>query len=218
MARVLIGVPCTEQLPVEFVRCLVALRRNHNLSVMLFPNSLVHAARDQIAQAVIEQKFDYLCFIDSDMCFGDGAIDALIEDNKDIITGLYFKRKYPYSPVLYKTIAGKDEEGKGGGAIPYVEYPRNAVFRCEAAGAGILLIRREVLEDVYAKTGRLFEPFNGLGEDFSFNLRAKECGWEMWCDSRVICGHIGKLIVDERLFDRLYADVSPEDDGKSEEK
>lgn len=215
MARILIGVPCTEQIPVEFVRCLVALNRKHDMAVMLFPNSLVHAARDDIAKATIEGKYDYLCFIDSDMVFGAAAVDQLVEDGKDIVTGLYFKRKYPYSPVLYKSIGGQSD-GKAGGAVPYVEYPKGELFRCEAAGAGMLLIRREVLEDVYAKTGKLFEPFDGLGEDFAFNLRAKRCGWEMWCDSRVICGHIGKLIVDERLFERLYADMPEGKEDKTE--
>lgn len=211
MAKVLIGIPCTETIPVEFFRSCLSLNRTHELSVMPYPNSLVHAARDDIAKVAIEGKYDFLCFIDSDMVLGPSAIDQLIEDGKDIITGLYFKRKYPYSPVLFKTVHGENDTANRG-ALPYVDYPKDSVFRCEAAGAGILLIRREVLEDVYAKTGRLFEPFDGLGEDFSFNLRCKRCGWEMWCDSRVICGHIGKLIVDERLFDRLYADQGPEDE------
>jgi len=216
MAKILIGIPCTEMIPVEFFRACLGLNRKHDMAVMPYPNSLVHAARDDIAKATIEGKYDYLCFIDSDMVFGGAAVDQLVEDGKDIVTGLYFKRKYPYSPVLYKTIGGEEEEGKTGGAIPYVDYPRNAVFRCEAAGAGMLLIRREVLEDVYAKTGKLFEPFDGLGEDFSFNLRAKRCGWEMWCDSRVVCGHIGKLIVDDKLFDQLYASLPEGTEDKSE--
>ena len=49
---------------------------------------------------------------------------------------------------------------------------------------------------VHEKYGGCFFPVNGVGgEDLSFIRRAKECGVEVWCDSSVKCGHIGRQVI-----------------------
>src|SRR5262245_19708245 len=57
--------------------------------------------RNFAAKAVLELNFDYLCFIDDDVLLPWGAIEKLLEADKDIIAGVTLIRGFPYHPMIF---------------------------------------------------------------------------------------------------------------------
>ena len=67
-------------------------------------------------------------------------------------------------------------------------------------GFGCVLMKSDVFLDVYGRFKEMFEPIGDNGEDVAFCWRARQCGYKIWCDPSVICGHVGYSVVDEKFF------------------
>lgn len=199
--KITIAIPCMEDIPVDFARSLMNLKKIGNTVVNWSVGSLIYASRDHLAQQAIAEKSDYVLWLDSDMVFNsDLLIDLMkdIDEGKDFVSGLYFRRKAPYSPVLYETIRmGFPGEGV---SKEFLEYPENQLFEIDACGFGGVLMKTKMLEDVIEAERNCFAPIIGYGEDISFCIRAKKLGYKLWCDSRVKMGHIAKTLANEETY------------------
>lgn len=190
-----------EDIPVDFARSLINLRKIGNTTINWSVGSLIYASRDHLASQAIMENSDYVLWLDSDMVFSsDLLVDLMkdIESGKDFVSGLYFRRKAPYSPVLYKTI----RMGFVGESVSeeYLDYPENEMFEIDACGFGGVLMKTEMLKAVIDHDHNCFAPIIGYGEDISFCIRAKKLGYKLWCDSRVKMGHIAKTLANEETF------------------
>ncbi len=194
--NILLAMPCKSDIPVETVNSLMGL--NFKGAIRILQGSLIDDSRENIAQDVIKDGFDYLLFVDSDMVFEEDALDKLLADDKDIVTGICFKRVFPYTPAIYK----EDDGNK-----IYMDYPKDALFEINACGMAFCLIKADVLKEVYTEFGTMFKRAYPLGEDLSFcrrwlALNEKDNGnRKIYCDSRVKVGHIGTQIVTEKTYD-----------------
>lgn len=191
-----------ENLPVDFVISLEKMRRIGDTTINYSVGSLVYASRDHLASQAIMTGSDYILWLDSDMVFDSSILVDLmrvIETGKDFVSGLYFRRKAPYTPVMYKTIRM--------GIVPedniseeYEDYPENQVFEIDACGFGGVLMKTSMMKDIIDKEHQAFAPITGYGEDISYCIRAKKHGYKLWCDSRVKMGHIAKLLATEETY------------------
>ena len=117
-----------------------------------------------------------------------------------MVTGLYFKRRSPFTPVLYSELdePGIDENGK---PVPhvteYVDYPHDTIFPVKGCGFGCVLMTTKLLRDVWENYGPAFSPYPWASEDISFCHRVNQLGYTIYCDSRVSCGHIGTFVYTE---------------------
>lgn len=197
--KTLIAIPCMDTLETEFVKCLFRLRPVGECKVEFFPGSLVYAARENLCDKAIEEGFDYILWLDSDMTFEPDIMEKLLADDKDFVTGIYFTRKLPWRPVLFKEL-----DAGGFGEPPksefYMEYPINDLFEIEGCGFGAVLMKTEVAEKIIRKFHTAFTPMLGAGEDVAFCIRAKELGIPMYCDSRVKLGHITRVVSNEESY------------------
>lgn len=197
MSRILLGVPCMETVPVEFVNCLLRLKKPQGTEIMLFALSAVDIAREKISQYALDNKFDYVLFIDSDMVFPSDTILRLLEHDKDIVSGLAFQRKPPYSPCIYQTL----RFGEAGDvrSVPCKEYERGLI-EVEGCGMACCLIKTEVMLDIYKSGQYLFNPLPGYGEDLSFCLRARKLDHKIYADTTLQIGHLGHMICTEETW------------------
>ena len=201
---IMICVPCFDKLDTAFVMAMEKMTRVGRVGVSYLPGSLVYAAREDLAREAVARKFDYTLWIDSDMVFQPDFMLKMLENDKDILCSLFFRRKPPYTPALYKKLrAGlKPEENEIEG---YEDYPRDSVFEVDACGFAGVLVKTKVFEDVLNKYGSVFIPIPGFGEDISFCLRARNLGYKIYCDSRIKMGHISMSVVDENTYQALKA-------------
>ena len=198
--KILIAIPCMDQMPVEFERSLLYLEKL-GASVCFNPSSLVYDSRNLLSLTAIENGFDRVMWFDSDMAFQPDTLKKLSEDmdvyHADMVTGLYVKRKRPIVPVIYSRLEmpSKDEDGKPqNNIVNYRDYPKNAVFPIKGCGFGCVMTSVKLLKHVWDTYGPAFAPLPWAGEDIAFCFRVNELGYPMYCDSNVSCGHIGTYI------------------------
>jgi len=193
--KTLIAVPCMDMVAAPFAQSLATLKKEGECLMSFMVGSLVYESRNKIAAQALVAKTDYVLWLDSDMTFPQDLIPRMIkhmEDGKEIVTGLYFRRRSPFTPVLFKKL-GKESED-------YPDYPRDSVFEVEGCGFGCVMLKTAVLEDVMLNKHNWFEPIEKFGEDLSFCIRARELGHKIYCDSSIKCGHVGQLIVNEDVY------------------
>ena len=185
MSKILVGMPTMGSMDIEAVKCMMQLQFDGQVDII--SESLVYDARDKIAMDALASEVDYVMWLDSDIVYEPDIIVKLMAHNKDMVTGLYYKRTPPFTPCIYKLDDNK--------LVSYLDHPENELFTVEAAGFGCMLMKTSVIKAVYDKFGGCFFPVNGIGgEDLSFIKRARECGIEVWCDSSIKCGHVGRQI------------------------
>jgi len=202
----MIGIPTVGMVPVRFMASLLAMKRIGNVEFQVTDHSLVYDARNRIAKTAIDEGFDRVLWLDSDMVFQPDLMEKLsgwADNGCELVTGLYFKRNTPPKPVIYKECClRKNAEGQ---VVPctveFTNWPENEIFEIAGCGFGAVMTTVKLLKDVYEEFGLPFSPAGGLGEDLSFCARVSELGRKMWCDSSIQLGHVGTKIYTREDWD-----------------
>jgi precorrin-6B methylase 2 len=154
-------------------------------------SSFISATRNMCA---VDLKQDYLMFVDDDEKFPPYAIRQLLEANKDIIGGLYYKKGDDFNPMA--VVISQEKMN-----IDYVKDIPTKPFLCDGVNTGFLLIKKKVFEAFTPdKVKELGMPFNfwtrpsdgrEISEDWAFCMRASKLGFKIWCDPTFPIGHMG---------------------------
>ena len=200
--KIFIAVPSMDQVPARFAQSLAMLRSTEHTIVGFQMGSLVWDSRTKLAQRAIRCEADYMLWLDSDMEFPPDLLERLMDtlnktEDADIVTGLYFRRVEPYSPVLFEKIS---LAGVGANWKEFDKLPEEDVFEVEGCGFGAVLVPTDVMMSVMAKYGDPFWPQNHLGEDLAFCIRARELGYHIYCDQTIRIGHVGHNVVDRDFY------------------
>ena len=200
--KVFVAIPSLDTVPALFCQSLALLQRAGDTIVGFQVGSLVYNARNELARQAIKSEADWVLWLDSDMVFEPDLLKKMLkvceENDIDFLTGLCFRRKPPYTPTLFDRL-DKMEHGASYTTIMSVPEGRFKVGGCGFAG---VLMSTDVLLSVAARFGgRMFDPLEGFGEDVSFCWRARQCGYEIWCDSEIELGHVGSMIVTREFFE-----------------
>lgn len=207
--KTMIAIPCMETVPVAYVESLMRLKRPENTAICFKKNSLVYDARNLLSLMAIEQGYDAVMWLDSDMVVHEATLLALLEDMKEydaqMVTGLYVKRSLPTVPVIYSDVHEPtvNPDGSVSGCMTeYIDYPRDAVFPVQGCGFGCVITSVPLLKKVWETHWPAFTPYPWAGEDVSFCHRVNLIGEKILCDSRIKCGHIGTFVYTENLLNR----------------
>lgn len=208
--KVMIGIPFSRGMSARFHLSITNLaytlsRADYHVDINYEEGTLLSTQRNNVSKAALDGGYDLL-FIDSDMIFAPIDAMRLLNNDKDIIGGLYCIRRAPYRPLVFKEeIIGAKNVFRG---FPDQDIPSEP-FLCKGLAAGFLLIRHAALEKIWAIEND--RPFNfitlpngsQLGEDLSFFHRCNELGLMIWCDPRGDIGHITERII-YRHHHRVY--------------
>ena len=205
--RIMIAVPMLDKVDSNFLTSLVGLKGVGTTKLAVQRGSLVYNARGNLALRAINEDYEYILWLDSDMVFAPDTLEMLWEDaqgGKDFVSGLYFKRTLPTKPLICKSVTWSRDSETGmidHGVDIMEDYPKDSVFEIAACGFGCALIKTELIANIAAAcTMSPFEPLPGLGEDYSFCWRAGKMGIKMYCDSRVKPGHMGTFLYNEETW------------------
>lgn len=157
----------------------------------------VDRARNQIVDYFMKhQEMTHLWFIDSDTIPPHDALERMIEQDFDILTGL--------TPMLYhdkeKNVWGTfynaftpvlDAEGKFiRTENPKIDGKLHEVMRC---GGSCLLIKRGVFEKLEKPYFNFILRDDGIehvkSEDVNFCDKARDKGFKIMADTSIICNH-----------------------------
>lgn len=197
--KVLVAVPCMDQVPAQFAQSIATLNSVGECSIAFQMGSLVYDSRNALAANALKMEADYVLWLDSDMVFPPDVLERLMKDRDkgDIITAVYYRRVAPYSPVLLDKLEIDDT---GCEWTNMKKVPDKGVFEVAGCGFGCVLMPTKIFTDVLAEFGNLFAPIKGVGEDLSFCWRARKCGYKIVCDPDIQLGHVGHYIVDQKFF------------------
>ena len=148
---------------------------------------------DQIRNLIAEwgKSYDYLFCVDSDIVLPDDTLLKMLNWDRDIVSGLYIQR----IPGTH-TLEVYEENGYGGVInIPWEKLSgNNGLAEIAACGFGCVLIKGAVLHTmeyphfVYRSA---INHANTFSEDVYFCQKAREKGFKIWCDTTILCEHVG---------------------------
>jgi len=205
MRKILIAVPCMDQLPAQFAQSLAWLTSygvdDAKISICFNVGSLIYSSRDQLAKRALLDEADLVMWFDSDMTFNPDTLKRmlkLIDEGHDMVTGIYYRRTPPFSAVAFKTME-LNEEGTGFDWTEFDEIPEG-LFEVGACGFGCVLMKTEIFVSVFSKFGQMFTPIANCGEDIAFCWRARQCGYKIIADPSIGLGHVGHTIITKEFF------------------
>ena len=202
--RTLIAVPCMDMVHTDFLRALLGLEVSGEVQYTFAQSSLIYDARNKLAEVAMGEDFDRVLWLDSDMTFPPDLFRRLhtdLDGGKECVSGLYFGRRPPFSPIVYQQLSFTHEDRwPTPHADSFKEYPEGAIFQVAGCGFGAVMMTVDLLRRIHERFGPVFSPVSGFGEDLSFCLRATELGAGLWCDSSLKLGHVGLMTYTEESF------------------
>lgn len=201
-----IAIPCMDMVQTQFMASLIGLDKPEGSQVMIAQSSLIYDARDTLGRQAIDLECDRILWLDSDMKFEPDLLRRLSEDldaGREFVTALYFTRKRPVEPVIFKSLKIEtDEDGYITTKIDrYTTYLNDkCLFPIAACGFGACMMTTDLYKRVALKYGSPFTPLLGMGEDIAFCYRAQQVGAKLYCDQDIQVKHIGYYYYDEDDF------------------
>lgn len=211
--KILIGAPHYDGVPAKYIinttqMMMDMATKGWESNIFYAEGTLISSQRNKIAQTAVDEDYDYLFFIDTDVNHSHDDLYRMLDVTEDpdadvrIIGGLYYGRRAPHRPMVFSEYTGEHFTGI---KQPDIDAYDGKPFPCAGIGTGFLLIDIEVLKkmnepEYIKKRGHPFSHLlmeNGvqLGEDLSFCVRAAECGYQIWCHPGVDLEHEGRLVV-----------------------
>lgn len=219
MRKILIAVPCMDQVPARFAHSLATLTSygipDTEISIWFNIGSLIYTSRNNIALRAIKDSVDLVMWFDSDMIFEPDTMARLlkhIDNGADMVTGVYYRRVPPFTPTIFEKMAC-DEKTQTAVWTEFDEVPTEP-FEVEACGFGCVLMKTEVLLSVASTFGNMFAPIGNVGEDIAFCCRARQCGYKILCDPTIPLGHVGFQVVTKAFFDSYQSQKKKEGRGE----
>jgi len=204
MARIAIGIPVFQNYPPEVAHDYMRMfyhfgKRMPEHDFFLIPKSKSEQfrARNAIVTTALQFNCDYLLFLDDDHIFdwkevpNHDAYDflqKLLDHDKDIVGCLYYHRTGEYRPVLMK------HTGDPGNQYSFMNDAeiKGELQRVDVQGGGVMLIKTKIFDKI---TPPYFEPEMqtkgiSLGTDIQLCKKAAEAGFDVWCDTSIVVGHL----------------------------
>ena len=205
MKKILIAVPCMDMVSARFAQSLTTLKKVGECTVSFLIGSLVYDSRNKLAGMALEMEADYIMWFDSDMVFQPDTLERMMKvmeehPEVDILTGLYFRRGVPFTPVLFSKLEGNAE---GNCEWDDVHELPDELFEVAGCGFGCVLMKTGLLLDMAAKEGGgvWFSPIYNVGEDCAFCIRARREGYRIFCDPNIHLGHMAYTPVTKSFYD-----------------
>ena len=166
------------------------LRLPPNSATSVYSGMPFDHARNTACENMLANGFEWLFFLDDDVVCPPHTVERLIANQRDIISGLYYRRAEPIVPVAMHI----DRDGKAQWVTSW--NPPGSTVEVDLVGAGCLLIHRRVLERMKPpwftwQMGRETESPRKFSEDFAFCQKAKAEFFKVFLDTSLKCEHVG---------------------------
>jgi len=146
-------------------------------------------------------EYDYIMWIDSDSIFEPKQFKSLLDRMEkslqiDILSGIYLQDQgQEYTTVVSLNTDSIKKQGRPKFLTPHDIAGKKGLIKVAYTGMGFMLVRYGVFErlsypwflPVIMKDGQHIAGF--ASEDASFCFRAKELGFDIWIDPKVVVGH-----------------------------
>jgi len=158
------------------------------------PDDLRNAAINSILE---NEGFDKALFLDIDHRHKPDTISRLISHELPIVSGLSFRRSYPYDPIIFEQDGDKFKN--------ITQWNKNELIGVDAVGAASLLVDISVFKEINYPWFEMNYRFGDgvVSEDFAFCLKAKQAGYKIYCDTGCDNKHLGTIEIDQTYWERF---------------
>lgn len=151
--------------------------------------------------------YDYICWIDSDMVFRWEHLKQLIDDDKNVVSGIYMmQNQREFTTVLDWNLEYFEKHGKFKFLTPLDvgQMIRHPLRKCSYTGLGFTLMKQGIMERVpyspFMPYIQEYETLDGKmtefsSEDVSLFRKLESIGIESYVDLRVRVGHEKTMII-----------------------
>lgn len=154
----------------------------------------VDHARNEIVRVFLKSDCTHLFFIDADTIPPTNAIERLLKVGKPIVSGI--THIYRDGGIVNNCFTDFSTNEEGSKMTAVIE--NTGVVPIERCGGSCVMIERAVFEKMGGKWFQNIwnEEYTGyVSEDLSFCDKARELGFELFCDTEVICDHSKELLI-----------------------
>jgi len=191
MHKLLIAIPTSRYIETECFQCLYEQKIPNCKTELFVPNSYsIDISRNTIAKYAMDNKFDYVFYLDSDIMLPKNGIKNLLSHDKDIVSGVYAYKQLGRNDVVLKRYTKDDPEDYDDLSVNEVIESKNRIISVDGFGFGCVLLKTEVFKNIKFP---YFVYTQNLGEDIYFCQKAKLAGFELLVDTKVLCGHVGTV-------------------------
>jgi cellulose synthase/poly-beta-1,6-N-acetylglucosamine synthase-like glycosyltransferase len=196
--RIAICIPARGQMEVTtafdltMMAAYMAGKKNIDLNVYTSQGTLIFDQRNSLVRTAVDEKCDYILFIDADMRFPKTTLERLLAHKKDIIGVNATTRMMPPKPTARNIQINED------GSVDWLEVLSNkekGIGKVDAIGCGVMLIKTSCLKNIPQPYFYFEQLLKGklLGEDIYFCIKAKDAGIDTWVDHDLSMeiGHVG---------------------------
>jgi hypothetical protein len=192
---VMILVPAMEMVNAEFAQHLAMAAANMvangiKINCAFNIGSVITIARRNLTDIFLKSDFDYAWWVDSDMKFPIDAPIKLLKRQVALVGANYRRRRFPNPGFT----------GMMGSAGKYTELVTEdnspAMQKVDVLPHGCVMVHRSVYEKIpqpHYLQDYIPEINLEIGEDIYFCNKAKEAGFDVWCDHELSkeISHIG---------------------------
>lgn len=200
MDKVFLGTPVYREVPVQFILNVRSMIDRKLITAFgsQIGDSLVSRARNNLTYEFLKTDCDYLLQIDSDIVFNEEHIVRIKSHDVPIVGGIYPVKEKETRWCLNK--------------FKYNIQNNSELLSVAETGTGFLLVHRDVFEAIrdddpareyvcdhdgeikydYWRVGVKNRRY--LSEDWWFCQDAREAGFDILVDTKIILGHIGNVV------------------------
>lgn len=146
--------------------------------VIMDASTVLLTQRQNLAQAALDIKSDYMLWLDSDIVCPSTTALRLLSHNEPIVCANYVRRQVPHKGVAYEKI------GDWENPLPF--DVQDDLVSIEGIGMGCMLMKTDVLENLdLPYFDFTWTPVSNdwLGEDIYFCQKIKEAGYDIKVDT-----------------------------------
>jgi len=186
-----IGIPCNDAARYSFFSASLShIVAPSNTQIRWAFGSDRIRGRNNLVRESLEVGSEWMWFLDDDHCFSPFLLRQLLAHEVSIVTPIYLQRTMPFAPVVY-TDREDDEQTYVPLFLPDYSTDHAELVPIRAAGTGGMLIRSEVFRAI----GEPWFEHGYASEDLIFCEKAREAGFELYCDLQAHLGHITTTVV-----------------------
>jgi 2-polyprenyl-3-methyl-5-hydroxy-6-metoxy-1,4-benzoquinol methylase len=191
---ILIAIPTAKNIETDTFKSIYRLKKpdGYRVDFECFYGYNIDQVRNLMAHYTINNRYDYIYFVDSDMILPEDSLIKLLSHNKGIVSGLYIQRRLEAKiPEMYRR-----RPNGGVTNLSMDELEDNTLMEIESCGFGGVLIKREVLEKVgypYFFYKHSIDFKDTVSEDVYFCLKAESKGYKTYLDTSLKYNHISRI-------------------------
>jgi FkbM family methyltransferase len=190
--RVLIAIPTNKNIEAVTFKSIYDLivPDGYTVDFQYFWGYQVDQVRNLIAHWAINNHYDYLFAVDSDISFPPDTLVRLLSHDKDLVCGVYIQR-IPGTHTI--EVMRRNQQG-GVTHVDWAEIKGRGLVSIDGCGFGCVLIKSQMLKAMeypHFLYKSAIDHAHTISEDVYFCMKATDLGFKLWCDTDVICDHTG---------------------------